>query len=120
MTTTTADYIADMTNLAAERARVLADHNAFADPMPACPTWCVQPPGHPWDGLNDEAGTPLRDHAGPYLGAWASVGAEEDHAGGSSYDVMVEIPAETTADVAQLRRMAANISAAADWLEAQA
>lgn len=118
-TATMADYIADMTNLAAVRARVLAEQNA-ADPVTPCPAWCVRPSGHGWDSFTDDGGTPLREHTGPDLGAWVSVGAEEGHADGLEYDVMIEIPPEVTSDLGRLRQMAANISAAADWLEAQA
>ncbi len=86
-----------------------------------CPTWCLEPHGHPYVvlGIGDPA---ERDHRGPSFGRFTVEAVENAARPGDldyvvSFDVHDDGPAPGVAF--DLRDLAAHAVAAAEWLEAQ-
>lgn len=97
-------------------------------PRPGCPAWCFDAERHTAADIGcgisgDLAGRLLRPHTGPRFGPF-SVGGDSDALTGQMFvgawvDVVV-LERLDLDDPASLRQIAADASAAAEWLAAQA
>lgn len=92
--------------------------------LTACPAWCTLEPGHDWDSepLNDAGGL-VRGHSGPRFGRFISCGSEEIvHTPlGETRSLTLAIVSDTdttTFTSNGLRDLAADLVAAAEWIEA--
>ncbi len=85
-----------------------------------CPPWCELPTMHPVDGLGGEGGD-FRIHSGPRFGPFLYGYAEEYVKAPGELRVGVDLEASDIeiATPAELRRLAADATAAAEWLESQ-
>lgn len=81
-----------------------------------CPDWCRQEP-QTHEPYIDTEGQLIVNHTGPKLGAFATTGEQVDDELTMWAAGTLENPDDLT--VADLRAIAANAEAAADWMEAQ-
>lgn len=88
----------------------------------ACPDWCRLKPEHPADSIETASGRESRIHGGPTFGRFIDVDGKEfaDRQGdvalfGGVCDIE---PIKFSA--AELRQLAADAIAAAEWIEARA
>jgi hypothetical protein len=96
---------------------------AEPDPTtPACPPWCTLPlPHHPWDSVHDDRD--VRGHQGPRFGRYVSAGSFEyaDDEGVHVFDISLDAAVESDIRTpAQARTLAAELLAAAEWVEISA
>ena len=85
----------------------------------ACPPWCTLKPGHEYDSILDD-GRFSRGHGGPAFGLFLAGGSDEfsDATGVQLHEV--ELYCESVnLSPHELRLLAANVTAAAEWLEAR-
>ncbi len=87
-----------------------------AEPKP-CPEWCQLDPEHGWDSYDPDTGLQYRGHAGPRFGN-VTVGAQETSDGRLTLDSMAEMNLDLSPE--EWRKVAQDVLAAAEWLEARA
>ena len=104
----------------AARDQLLAGLDAESAPVPPCPSWCYLRPGHGWDSIHDD-GRRGRGHGGPSFGKFVGVGSieyDDRTVDGFGIDVGPEIAEGEILTAPQARRLAGDLVAAAEWLEA--